>query len=169
MGGVKQSHRDGLYRCKTCRAQFTVTVGTIFASSKVPLSKWLRAAHLISANERNIDVSIRQVETDLGVTYKTAWHMVHGMLSAATAYKGPNTVFGAKVRKHISGIRPKAPKVRAPYYAPWYIWRRKHPMGKRIVSTGLLSSFAAQNSPSENTDRTECLLRVLIPAVTSAL
>jgi hypothetical protein len=39
-------------------------------------------------------------------------------------------------------------------------------MSEPIVSTGLLSSFAAPNSPSENIGRTECLLRVLIPAVT---
>jgi transposase-like protein len=54
MGGVKQSHRDGLYRCKICRGQFTVTVGTIFASSKVPLRKWLQAAHLISSREQSM-------------------------------------------------------------------------------------------------------------------
>ena len=169
MGGVKQSHRAGLYRCKTCRGQFTVTAGTVFASSKVPLSKWLQAAHLISSSKRKIGVPIRQVETELGVTYKTAWHMVHRMLNAATAYKGPNTVFGEKIRKHISTIRPKPPKVKAPYYAPWYIWRRKHPLGERIVATGLLSSFAATNSPLENLDRTERLLRVLIPAVTPVM
>jgi transposase-like protein len=169
MGGVKQSHRAGLYRCRTCRAQFTVTVGTIFASSKVPLSKWLQAAHLISSNKRNIGVSIRQVEVDLGITYKTAWHMVHKMLDASTAYTGPNTVFGEKIRKHINTIRPKPPKIKAPYYAPWYIWRRKHPQGECIESTGLLASFAAPHSPLENTDRTERLLRVLMPTVTPVL
>jgi hypothetical protein len=117
--------------------------------------------------KRTIDVSIRQVETELDVTYKTAWHMVHRMLSAATAYNGPNTVFGEKIRKHISSIRPKPPKVKiGQSFARWYMWRKKHPLGERIVSTGLLLSFAAPNSPSEDIDRTERLLRVLIPAVT---
>ena len=51
IGGAKQSHREGLYRCKSCRRQFTVTVGTAFASSKVPLSKWMQAAHKVSLSE----------------------------------------------------------------------------------------------------------------------
>jgi transposase-like protein len=169
IGGAKQSHREGLYRCRACGGQFTVTVGTLFASSKVPLSKWLQAAHLISSNKRNINVSVRQVETALSVTYKTAWHMVHKMLSASTAYTGPNTVLGEKVRKHISGTRPKAPKVKAPYFAPWYIWRRKHPLGERILATGVLSSFARADAPTENLDRTECLLRLLIAPKLSKL
>jgi hypothetical protein len=42
-------------------------------------------------------------------------------------------------------------------------------MGEPIASTRLLSSFAPPNSASENTDRTEWLLRVLIPAVTPVL
>jgi hypothetical protein len=89
---------------------------------------------------------------------------------AATTYKGPNTVFGEKVRKHISAARPKAPKVKTEWgFAGWYRWRRKHPMGEPVVSTGLLSSFATPNAASENTDRTERLLRVLIPPVTPVL
>ncbi len=35
--------RDGLYKCKACRKQFTVTVGTIFEDSHIPLNKWLMA------------------------------------------------------------------------------------------------------------------------------
>jgi transposase-like protein len=159
---AKLAHRDGLYRCRTCRGQFTVTVGTVFASSKVPLSKWLQAAHLISSNKRKADVPIRLVEAELDVTYKTAWHMVHKMLGASTAYTGPNTVFGEKVKKHISAVRPKAPKVKLGNFTPWYIWRRKHPLGERIVSAGLLSSFALAEAPAENLDLTECLLRLLI-------
>jgi transposase-like protein len=42
-----KSHRPGLYQCGDCRKQFTVTVGTVFERSKVPLSKWLLATHLM--------------------------------------------------------------------------------------------------------------------------
>jgi transposase-like protein len=69
IGGVKHSHRDGLYRCKTCRGQFTVTVGTIFERSRLPLQDWLRAIHMLSATQ---PVTIREIEVELGVTYKTA-------------------------------------------------------------------------------------------------
>src|SRR5258705_6628169 len=36
VGGVKRSHRDDLYTCKTCRSQFTVTTGTFFERTRVP-------------------------------------------------------------------------------------------------------------------------------------
>ena len=44
-----KSHRPGLYKCSEyqCRKQFTVTVGTVFESSRVPLNKWLLAVYLV--------------------------------------------------------------------------------------------------------------------------
>ena len=38
--------RPGLYKCKSCRKQFTVTVGTIFEGSHIPLNKWLMAIYM---------------------------------------------------------------------------------------------------------------------------
>jgi transposase-like protein len=63
-----------------CRKQFTVTVGTPFERSKVPLSKWLMAAYLLSSSRKG--VSARQLHRTLGVTYKTAWCMVHRIREA---------------------------------------------------------------------------------------
>ena len=69
--------REGLYRCKSyeCRKQFTVTVGTVFEGSKVPLNKWLMATYLMCSSKKG--VSSKQLERTLGVTYKTAWFMSH--------------------------------------------------------------------------------------------
>src|SRR5687767_1394668 len=65
-----KSHRPGLYFCGDCREQFTVTVGTVFERSKIPLRKWLMATHLMCASKKGI--SSKQIERMLGVTYKTA-------------------------------------------------------------------------------------------------
>ena len=45
-----KAHRPGVYQCNepACREQFTVTVGTVFESSKIPLSKWLAALFLMT-------------------------------------------------------------------------------------------------------------------------
>ena len=43
---VGKSARAGLYYCGSCKRQFTVTVGTIFERSKVPLSKWWLAGDI---------------------------------------------------------------------------------------------------------------------------
>src|SRR5689334_23104630 len=69
------SHRPGLYKCVDCLAQFTVTVGTVFESSKIKLHLWLQATHLMCASKKG--VSAKQLERMLGVTYKTAWFMAH--------------------------------------------------------------------------------------------
>lgn len=76
----KRPARPGLYTCKACRKQFTVTVGTIFERSHVPLRKWVIAIHLMCASRKGI--SAHQIHRMLGVTYKTAWFMAHRIREA---------------------------------------------------------------------------------------
>ncbi len=77
-----KSHRAGLRQCneKECRKQFTVTVGTVFERSKVPLNKWLLATHLMTSSKKGM--SAHQIHRMLGVTYKTAWFMCHRIREA---------------------------------------------------------------------------------------
>lgn len=70
-----KAHRPGLYKCKDCLQQFSVTVGTVFERSKIGLSKWLQAAYLMASSKKG--VSAHQLHRTLGVTYKTAWFMAH--------------------------------------------------------------------------------------------
>lgn len=72
--------RKGVVQCNDCRKQYTVTVGTVFESSKVPLNKWLLANHLLCASKKGI--SGHQMARMLGVTYKTAWFMMHRIREA---------------------------------------------------------------------------------------
>jgi len=74
--------RKGAYQCnaKECRKQFSVTVGTVFEDSKVPLNKWLLATYLMSSSKKGI--SAHQLHRTLGVTYKTAWFMAHRIREA---------------------------------------------------------------------------------------
>jgi transposase-like protein len=78
--GKKQSHRPGLYYCNECKGQFTVTVGTVFERSKIPLSKWWLATHLLGSSKKGM--SAHQLHRMLGVTYKTAWFMAHRIREA---------------------------------------------------------------------------------------
>lgn len=72
--------RPGLWKCTACFRQFTVTVGTVFESSKVKLHLWLQVAYLMSTSKKGI--SAKQVERMIGVTYKTAWFMCHRIREA---------------------------------------------------------------------------------------
>jgi transposase-like protein len=78
--GKKQSHRPGLYYCNHCKGQFTVTVGTVFERSKVPLTKWWMAVYLLNSSKKGM--SAHQIHRTLKVTYKTAWFMMHRIREA---------------------------------------------------------------------------------------
>jgi transposase-like protein len=70
-----KSHRPGLYQCNACREPFTVTVGTLYERSKVPLHKWLAATHLMMASKKGM--SALQIGRLLGLSKKTAWFLCH--------------------------------------------------------------------------------------------
>jgi transposase-like protein len=109
--------RAGLYRCGACGKQYTVTVGTVFERSKIPLNKWLLASYLLCGSKKGI--SAHQLHRMLGVTYKTAWFMAHRLREAmregkAGALGGENkvveadeTYVGGKAKNRAFGDPPK--------------------------------------------------------------
>lgn len=110
---VGEAHRPGLYKCQDCLKQFSVTVGTVFESSKIKLHIWLQATHWMCASKKGI--SAKQLERMLGVTYKTAWFMAH------------------RIREAMN-IAPKAPLgLTAPVEADETFWgnKGKHAKGAR--------------------------------------
>jgi transposase-like protein len=82
--------RPGLRWCSACDRQFTVTVGTLFERSKVPLHKWFQAAHLLASSKKGI--SAHQLHRTLQVQYKTAWFMEHRLREAMRS--GPLAAMG---------------------------------------------------------------------------
>jgi transposase-like protein len=96
-GGVERiskmqgkSTRKGLYKCYQCRKPFTVRMGTIFESSKVPLHVWLQAMYLVAGSKKGI--SSHQLSRTLGLTVKTAWFLSHRIREAMR--EGDLTPFG---------------------------------------------------------------------------
>lgn len=72
---TNNGHFEGLYKCKDCRCRFTVTVGTMFENSHVPLKKWFYAIYVFLAHKKGI--SSVQLAKDIDVTQKTAWFMLN--------------------------------------------------------------------------------------------
>lgn len=70
-----KSHRPGLYQCNACREPFTVTVGTLYERSKVPLHKWLAVTHLMMASKKGM--SALQISRMIRLSYKTTWFLCH--------------------------------------------------------------------------------------------
>lgn len=89
----KNPARQGLFKCRACRKQFSSTTGTIFESSHVPVSKWLLAIHLICASKKGL--SAHQLHRMLGVTYRAAWFMNHRLRHAMA--QGDGVMFSGVV------------------------------------------------------------------------
>ena len=104
-----------IWRCKSCRREFTVKLGTIFEDSPISLQKWLPAVWLI-VNSKN-GISSYEVARSLGVSQKTAWHMLHRIRLAMQSgsfeklsghVEVDETFIGGKARNmHISARRDK--------------------------------------------------------------
>lgn len=135
-----KSHRPGLYECGHCRDQFTVTVGTVFERSKISLDKWLLASALIASSKKGI--SAKQVERMLGVTYKTAWFMMHRLREAMKRvdpqpYLGGGNDGGSGVveaDETYVGVRPGRERKRG--------FHHKNPVVSLVERGGKVRSFA---------------------------
>lgn len=78
----------GWYYCSDCQDKFTVRVGTLYERSHIPLHKWLLATHLLTSSKKGM--SSLQISRMLGITYKSAWFMVHRIREGMTPAKhGP--------------------------------------------------------------------------------
>jgi hypothetical protein len=81
----KTKVRKGVCKCGACRKQFTVTVGTIFEDSHLPISKWLMALFILCSSKKSI--SANQLSRMLNVSYKAAWFLNHRLRFAMTPGK----------------------------------------------------------------------------------
>jgi transposase-like protein len=159
--GKKQSHRPGLYYCNECKGQFTVTVGTVFERSKIPLTKWWLATHLLGSSKKGM--SSHQLHRMLGVTYKTAWFMSHRIREAMKDVKaGPiggsgkiveadETYFGKLETPHVSKQRRGMP----------YKYPAKGPRGKRAIVSlvergGEVRTFHVDHATAANVRDVQC-------------
>lgn len=78
----KRPVRQGVWKCKACRKQFTVKIGTIFEDSHIPLYQWLSAIQFLCASKKGM--SAHQMHRMLNITYKSAWFMAHRIRYAMT-------------------------------------------------------------------------------------
>src|SRR3954451_13156173 len=108
-----------LWKCAACRKQFTVTIGTIFEGSHIPLHKWLLAFYLLCSSKKGM--SAHQLHRMLGITYKSAWFMAHRIryamtqpafttLLSGTVEVDETYVGGKRRRANVAPVAPLDPK-----------------------------------------------------------
>ena len=111
--GSRSPVREGVWKCRDCRKQFTVTVGTVFHGSKIPLSKWLMAIYLMGDSAERVNT--HELHRRLGLTYKSARFLVRrlgeGMRQGALGKK-LNTLLQAE-GANVVGKGPRKRRLRA--------------------------------------------------------
>lgn len=146
--------RKGVVQCRDCRQQYSVTVGTLFESSKIPLNKWLLANHLLVSSKKGM--SAHQLHRMLGVTYKTAWFMAHRIREAMVVED--NTPFGSgggmvEIDETYVGRDPEKPHV------------PKARMGGRVTNPNFRNKIAVVSLIDRETGRS---MSVVVKNVTIA-
>ena len=151
-----KAHRPGLYNCKECREQFSVTVGTVFERSKIALNVWLLATFLLASSKKGM--SAHQLHRMLGVTYKTAWFMEHRIREAmkeGIASSGPLGGAGKIVEADETYIGKKDDQSPSPQRKGRPYLKRKPGNLKRTVVAlvergGHVRSFHVENATKES-------------------
>jgi transposase-like protein len=101
-----QASRPGTIQCNECRQQFTVTIGTIFEDSHIPLAKWVMGFHLMVSSKKG--VSALQLKRNLGLgSYQTAWHMAHRIRYAMSNPDQPRLQKEVQVDETYVGGKPR--------------------------------------------------------------
>jgi transposase-like protein len=115
-----KNKRAQIYQCleKTCKQQFSVTSGTIFNDSHLPLRTWFMAITLVMDAKKGI--SAKQLQQHLGLgSYQTAWHMTHRIREAMQDTLGSKltgivevdeTYIGGKAKRRGGRIRNQKPR-----------------------------------------------------------
>lgn len=82
-----------LYQCHACRRQTSLTAGTLFDNTKLPLTRWFLAIFLVS--QAKTGLSALELKRHVGVSYPTAWLMHHKIMTAMAAQEAQRHLAGA--------------------------------------------------------------------------
>lgn len=90
-----KSTRPGVYWCNDCQKPFSVTVGTVYERSHIPLNKWLYATHLMMSSKKGI--SAHQLMRMLDIkSYRSAWFMAHRIREGIAPVTGSEPPLGGE-------------------------------------------------------------------------
>jgi transposase-like protein len=108
-GGQKHSlvHREGRkwWQCSVCRKQTSLTAGTVFESTRLPLRLWFLGIYHLTQPKNN--VSALELKRLLGVNYKAAWRMKHKLMQVMDE-REDERVLGERVEiddAYLGGVR----------------------------------------------------------------
>lgn len=108
-----------IWQCRRCHRQTTITAGTIFDSSKLPLTTWFLAMHLLTQAKNN--VAMLELRRQLGVSWRTAWRVKHKLMQVMAERESRRQLSG-RVEiddAYLGGERPGTPGRGSPNKVPF--------------------------------------------------
>ena len=150
-----------LYECVDCQYQYSVTTGTIFHDSHLPLTKWFLAIYMICSAKKG--VSAAQLKRELKTGYETAWYMAHRIRTAMSEDVHFCEKFSGIVEADETyvGGKGKGPRGRSTANKVPVIAVRERTSGKvrmqavENVSASVLAGFIRENVASGSTMHTD--------------
>ena len=102
---VSRSYKRNQFVCSSCNYNFSVTAGTIFHDTHLPLQKWFMATYLMVEAKKGI--SSNQMKRTIDVSYKTAWYLCHRIRAAMTEVNKPKLLGTVEVDETWHGGRKR--------------------------------------------------------------
>lgn len=143
----KKPGRKGLLRCRKCKRQFTVTTGTVFEDSHIPMTKWLQAIYLLTASKKGM--SAHQLHRMLGMTYKAAWFMAHRLRYAMSAGTFDKLEGIVEVDETYVGGKPRPKNGEHNYVAGWSNSKKTPVVALVERGSGRVRAFPMERVTSE--------------------
>jgi len=118
--GCKLNSRP-VYQCHKCHHQTSLTAGTIFHGTKLPLNKWFLAIYLLT--QRKKSTSALQMSRELGVNYNTAWKLKHKLMQVMMEHQDGEKLSGrieiddAYLGGELPGKRGRGSRNKIPFVA----------------------------------------------------
>ncbi len=130
--------RPRVLQCNHCRHQLSLTGNTIFANTKLPLTKWFLAMHLLSQTKTGL--SAMELKRQLGVKYDTAWMLKHKLLQAMKESDDKQPISGIIQLDDVywggerrGGKRGRGAAGKTPFVAAVALNKEGHPIKMRMT------------------------------------
>jgi transposase-like protein len=156
-------NRGTSWTCTGCGQHVHPTAGTIFHKSSTSLHLWFYAMYLMTSTRCGI--SAKQLERELGVTYKTAWRMFNLIRNELMTQDDDGPLSGdVEADETFWGGRPRASDKRRPDYSPAAFRQKKPPIFGAVERGGRVRATVGR--PGHRGDAWSHVERHVLPATT---
>ena len=156
-------HTRKLYQCRACRHQTSLTAGTIFQSTRLPLTTWFLGMYLVTQSKTG--VSALALRRYLGITYNAAWRMKHKLMQVMKERDDSQPLTGVIQLddaywggEHHGGKRGRGSPNKVPFIAAVATNEACHPIAMRMTRVDGFRTRTVENWARTHLDRSSTVI-----------